>query len=170
MYCRNCGNEMPDGAEICMKCGVPVGKGRDYCWNCGKETVKEAVVCVSCGAGLVLREEAEPTGDKSAIAAGLLAIFLGSLGVHNFYLGFKKRAFAQLLLTIGGAILSVLYVVFIFLAVSTYFETGFILLAILSLLLGIACVSASSIWALIEGILYLCGIKKTDGKGNLLRN
>ena len=169
MYCRNCGNEMPDGAEICMKCGVPVGKGKDFCWNCGKETVKEAVVCVSCGAGLVPKNETEPTGDKSAIAAGLLAIFLGGIGVHNFYLGFKKRAVAQLMLTIGGLIFFVLYVVFIALAASTYFETGFVLLAILSMLVGCAGMAAPSIWALVEGIMYLCGAKKRDGKGNLLK-
>lgn len=34
------------------------------------------------------------------IAAGLLAIFLGALGVHNFYLGFKGKAVAQLLISI----------------------------------------------------------------------
>ncbi|RFT41041.1 hypothetical protein CG398_00260, partial [Bifidobacteriaceae bacterium NR003] len=29
---------------------------------------------------------------RNKIAAGLLAIFLGALGVHNFYLGFKGKA------------------------------------------------------------------------------
>lgn len=37
---------------------------------------------------------------KSKIAAGLLGIFLGSLGIHNFYLGFTGKAVAQLLITI----------------------------------------------------------------------
>jgi TM2 domain-containing membrane protein YozV len=37
---------------------------------------------------------------KSKIAAGLLAIFLGVFGVHNFYLGRTGRGVAQLLLTI----------------------------------------------------------------------
>jgi len=40
------------------------------------------------------------TGDKSKIAAGLLGIFLGSLGIHNFYLGFTGKAIAQLLISI----------------------------------------------------------------------
>ena len=35
---------------------------------------------------------------KSKIAAGLLGIFLGSFGVHNFYLGYTGKAVAQLLL------------------------------------------------------------------------
>lgn len=37
---------------------------------------------------------------KSKLAAGLLGIFLGSLGVHNFYLGYTTKAVIQLLLTV----------------------------------------------------------------------
>ena len=37
---------------------------------------------------------------KSKIAAGLLGIFLGGLGVHNFYLGFTGKAIAQLLISV----------------------------------------------------------------------
>ncbi|UQA83342.1 TM2 domain-containing protein [Gardnerella vaginalis] len=37
---------------------------------------------------------------RNKIAAGLLVIFLGALGVHNFYLGFKGKAIAQLLISI----------------------------------------------------------------------
>lgn len=41
-------------------------------------------------------------GQKSKIAAGLLGILFGSLGVHNFYLGNTGKAVAQLLLTLIG--------------------------------------------------------------------
>ena len=37
---------------------------------------------------------------KSKLAAGLLGIFLGSLGIHNFYLGYTNRALVQLLVTV----------------------------------------------------------------------
>ena len=37
---------------------------------------------------------------KSKIAAGLLGIFLGGFGVHNFYLGYTGKAIAQLLITL----------------------------------------------------------------------
>ena len=37
---------------------------------------------------------------KSKMAAGLLGIFLGGFGVHNFYLGYTGKAVAQLLITI----------------------------------------------------------------------
>ncbi len=34
------------------------------------------------------------------MAAGLLGIFLGAFGVHNFYLGYTGRAVAQLLISV----------------------------------------------------------------------
>lgn len=37
---------------------------------------------------------------KSKLVAGLLGIFLGGLGVHNFYLGYNGKAIAQLLISI----------------------------------------------------------------------
>lgn len=37
---------------------------------------------------------------KSKMAAGLLGIFLGAWGVHNFYLGFTKKAIIQIIVTL----------------------------------------------------------------------
>lgn len=37
---------------------------------------------------------------KSKVAAGLLGIFLGTLGVHNFYLGHTVKGVIQLLITV----------------------------------------------------------------------
>lgn len=42
----------------------------------------------------------DPNMQKSKMAAGLLGIFLGSFGVHNFYLGYTGKAVAQLLHTV----------------------------------------------------------------------
>lgn len=39
---------------------------------------------------------------KSKVAAGILGILLGSLGIHNFYLGNYAKAVIQLLLTLVG--------------------------------------------------------------------
>lgn len=39
-------------------------------------------------------------GTHNKIVAGLLGIFLGSLGIHNFYLGYTGKAVAQLVLTL----------------------------------------------------------------------
>lgn len=82
-----------------------------FCTNCGKELNEGAAVCLNCGAivngGNVSSIDQNA---KSKIAAGLLGIFLGSLGVHNFYLGYTGKAVAQLLITLltcgFGAIIS----------------------------------------------------------------
>lgn len=42
---------------------------------------------------------------KSKVAAGLLAIFLGSLGIHKFYLGYTVQGIIMLLITIIGSLL-----------------------------------------------------------------
>ncbi len=67
-----------------------------YCSNCGKELNEGADVCLNCGH---IVNEAKKDG-KSKLAAGLLGIFLGSLGIHNFYLGYNGKAIAQLLITV----------------------------------------------------------------------
>ena len=137
MYCRNCGNEMNDEAVVCVKCGVPAGKGTSYCPHCGAEVNPDAVMCVACGTKFA---EPEPEmSDKSKLAAGLLGIFLGGLGIHNFYLGYTGKAIVQLLLGTVG---------------------------ILACGIGPA---ASSIWGLIEGIFILCDNITTDSEGKKLK-
>lgn len=41
-----------------------------------------------------------PVGAKSRLVAGLLGIFLGALGIHNFYLGRNSIGLAQLLISV----------------------------------------------------------------------
>ncbi len=72
-----------------------------FCRNCGKEIDDQAVVCVHCGVAVAPNgiANANPNA-KSKLAAGLLGIFLGCYGVHNFYLGYTKTAVVQLLITL----------------------------------------------------------------------
>lgn len=63
-----------------------------FCKECGKEIPDSAIVCMGCGV---------PTSNKSTLSKSrltyiLLGIFLGSLGIHNFYAGYTGRAIAQL--------------------------------------------------------------------------
>lgn len=37
---------------------------------------------------------------KQKMVAGLLGIFLGGIGVHNFYLGYTKKAIIQIVVTL----------------------------------------------------------------------
>ena len=71
-----------------------------FCPHCGKEVEDQGVVCVHCGCALATTQGGI-SGQKSKLAAGLLAILLG-LGIHNFYLGFNGKAVAQLLLSFCG--------------------------------------------------------------------
>ena len=69
-------------------------KGLDekFCGECGEIIKVKAEICPKCG----VRQFAAPpsfgsTGwigeKKNKVVAGLLAIFLGGLGIHKFYLG-----------------------------------------------------------------------------------
>ena len=77
---------------------------------------------------------------KSKIAAGLLGLFFGYLGIHNFYLGYTGKAVAQLVLTIISPF--------------TFF-----------IIFPIPC-----IWGLIEGIMILTGGINTDSNGIPLKD
>jgi TM2 domain-containing membrane protein YozV len=43
---------------------------------------------------------------KEKLPAGLLGIFLGSLGVHKFYLGYTKEGLIMLIVSVVGLILT----------------------------------------------------------------
>ena len=70
-----------------------------FCPNCGKEVNENADVCLGCGVALK-NNNTTAQAEKSKIAAGILGILLGSLGVHNFYLGYTGKAVAQLLISL----------------------------------------------------------------------
>ena len=53
-----------------------------YCSGCGKEIHRDAKACPHCGLSNSL---ARP--GKNKVIAALLALFVGSLGIHRFYLG-----------------------------------------------------------------------------------
>ena len=63
-FCSNCGGELNENQDICLKCGVRVNKTNPV--------------------------NNDPNA-KSKLGAGLLAIFVGALGVHNFYLGYNGK-------------------------------------------------------------------------------
>ena len=95
MYCKNCGQQIDNNAAVCIHCGVAVGNGANFCPNCGNSTMPGAAVCTKCGYSIMPQ-----TGDKSRLTAGLLGIFLGGIGIHNFYLGFTGKAIAQIAVSI----------------------------------------------------------------------
>ena len=97
MYCKNCGHPMDPNAAVCLNCGCAKGTGTNYCHNCGQPVAPGAAICTCCG--YATTPAADPNA-KSKLVAGLLGIFLGAYGVHNFYLGYTGKAVAQLLISV----------------------------------------------------------------------
>lgn len=114
-------------SKYCVKCGSELDKDVKFCPNCGQP--------VSGGINVNNNVNNQVNG-KSKIAAGVLGILLGSLGIHNFYLGYTNKGIAQLLLTLVGWILC-----------------------------GLGPVIAA-VWGLVEGIQILTGSIKQDAWGN----
>ena len=78
---------------------------------------------------------------KSNLAAGLLAIFLGTLGIHEFYLGNVGRGILYLFATLFSLILSLFFI-------------GVIFLIIIEII------------AFIQGIVYIANQENFDRKYN----
>lgn len=78
-----------------------------YCSKCGKEIDDAAIICPGCGCatqnyhqGYNHTKRAENCSPKSRLVALLLCVFLGSLGIHRFYVG-KIGTGVIWLLTLG---------------------------------------------------------------------
>lgn len=128
MTCNNCGCEIPENENFCQQCGTPVAQ---------ESYQPEQTMPVDAPVG-------EP---KSKMVAGLLAIFLGTYGVHNFYLGFTKKAVIQLVVSLAGLLLSLCTI-------------------------GISCAATVGIavWAIVEGIQIFTGKINADAKGIPLKD
>lgn len=95
-----------------------------------------------------------PTTPKSATAAGLLGIFLGGVGAHNWYLGQKTKGIIHVCI-FGGGFLLMLISSCIMSAASL--RLAFALSTIFWILDVIAYLAllGNSIWGLVEGIIIL---------------
>lgn len=128
MYCRNCGEELSEGVNFCFKCGFKIGDGQGYCDKCGVKVTGST--CGNCGNIIEnFNEEVKENHynyesnnnqgytntsyndnqsynnyvakkPKSKIAAGILGILVGGLGIHRFYLGYVGIGILQIVVTI----------------------------------------------------------------------
>ena len=108
MYCKNCGSEINENAVACMSCGFAKGDGSKFCSNCGSEINPGAAICTNCCAAVSAAAPVAGGEQKSKLVAVLLAFFLGTIGIHDFYLGYTKYGIIKIVLTcctgVGGAI------------------------------------------------------------------
>lgn len=88
-FCTNCGQELDDNATFCYSCGKKLNETTEKVEEKETKDTKE-----NNHSGVSV------TTQKSKIAAGLFGIFLGGLGIHNFYLGYNSKGLAQLLISV----------------------------------------------------------------------
>lgn len=92
MYCGNCGGEVNETQKVCLKCGFNVDDGGKFCRYCGKEVNIGASICVNCGCEIKTNKTGQGNlNGKDKVTVTLLCFFLGGLGIHNFYMGEKKK-------------------------------------------------------------------------------
>ena len=110
MKCEYCDNELPADARICPSCGAPVRYERSATITVSpspRQVVHEQMISPS-----VIAQSAKVP--KSRAVYILLGLFLGGLGIHNFYAGRPNRALGQLLTTLlAGWLIILLFAVFI---------------------------------------------------------
>ena len=103
MFCRECGKEVNENAAACTSCGVNPKQSNKFCGGCGVKTNANQAVCVKCGVSL---GGSSSSGEKSKMVAFLLALFLGAIGIHKFYLGYNNQGIIMLLCgTVGWFLL-----------------------------------------------------------------
>lgn len=156
MFCKSCGKEIPDGQELCEECATKSpdtievegntieSATQENTWS-SSETETQQTTFVNNNqyntqTNNTTNVNQNPNA-KSKMAAGLLGIFLGGFGIHNFYLGYTSKAVAQLLISLLGGVCTC--------GIST---------------------TAVTIWGLIEGIMILTGSINTDADGNPLKD
>lgn len=143
MFCKSCGKEIPDGKELCDECAAKTTEttSAENTTTSNETVTPEATVVNNNQYTTNNTNYNQNPNAKSKMAAGLLGIFLGSLGIHNFYLGYTTKAVIQLLVTLIGGVFTC----------------------------GIASI-AIYVWGLVEGIMILTGSINTDANGNPLKD
>ena len=101
MKCEYCENSIPDGVQRCPSCGAPIRYAKD-CINSSaeKSSMQKNVYASTNEVSVHPLDPYLYVNKKSRTIYVVLAIFLGHIGVHNFYAGYIGRGVAQLLITI----------------------------------------------------------------------
>ncbi len=99
--CPNCGANLKVGVQRCVKCGTTVAAAVTPPPPPASVTTPSPVM-TQLPDGTQVATLAYAVKPKSKVAAIVMGVFLGFLGVHNFYLGRTLSGTLQLLLGLGG--------------------------------------------------------------------
>ena len=72
------------GATVVAETPIEKPTNTKFCAECGAQINAKAEICPKCGVRQAPAASAKPHKDR--ITAALLALFLGGLGIHKFYL------------------------------------------------------------------------------------
>lgn len=130
MYCKNCGEKLNEGVNFCFNCGFKSGEGQGYCDRCGvkvneatcsncgnvienynedlkKDTYNNQNYSANNNQGYSNNYNNQNYNlnyvakrPKSRVAAGILGILVGGIGIHRFYLGYVGIGILQIVVTI----------------------------------------------------------------------
>ena len=92
MKCEFCGAEMPMNCNNCPSCGAPC-----KCVQPPQPPPHQQPYQQPYQQNQTFPPGCQP---KSRVVYVLLGLFLGGLGVHNFYAGYNGKGIAQLLITL----------------------------------------------------------------------
>lgn len=97
MICNRCGKELPDGTNFCDECGNDLRVSRNNDQGYGQDNNQNYNQNYNYNYNT---NYPNMVPAKSKVAAGVLGILLGGLGIHNFYLGYTGKGLAQLLISV----------------------------------------------------------------------
>ncbi len=157
---------------ICSKCGTELIDNVKFCTNCGNKIIAATAEPIKTFASQPVNPvptetvQIEPNSQvsrKSRLAALLLGIFLGGIGIHNFYLGKIGKGIAQAIMYVLGFVLY-FYSMLNF-VISAGLDTSDLSMTFpLLIFVGCLLLIAVGIWSLVEWIIIACG-KATDKNG-----
>lgn len=100
MFCPKCGLQQEDGANWCSGCGFELRHISNPSMRAAPAPQPSSSRPVFVQQPLAAPQQVVVVANqqKSRVAYVLLGLFLGVLGIHNFYAGFSGRGIAQLLI------------------------------------------------------------------------
>ncbi|MDD4984606.1 MAG: TM2 domain-containing protein [Dehalococcoidales bacterium] len=184
MYCRKCGNKVPDNSRFCDECGTAVNanlsSSAPVATPAARPSVYQSEADIARAGAEVARAGAEVArakvdlanaaayavgsdiSPKSRLAATLLAVFLGAFGAHRFYLGKYGSAAGMLILTI------IYFIVAGVTGTGIMFQPNLAMMNLWALGFALIPLMIVGIWAFVDFIVVVSGHMR-DGKGRRVK-